>query len=187
MYAKGTKIPDVILFTLDEKPDPRGFFVETYKLSAINAAGIHHDFIQDNRSYSRAGVLRGLHYQKGMAKLVGVVSGKIFDVALDLREGPHFREWVGVVLYPNQMLYIPEGLAHGFFAMEDSFVSYKCSAEYDPSLDRGVRWDSAGIQWPERHPILSDRDAQLPRLDDLLSGPPLDGYYSLPSEKLLLA
>ena len=155
------EIPDVVLIRAQAIEDRRGFFIETYKRSAFADAGIP-DFVQDNYSHSVRGVLRGLHYQKrpkAQGKLVGVVRGTIFDVAVDIRRGsPTYRRWVGVTLSggEHRTLYIPEGFAHGFCVLSDEAdVAYKVTEEYAPELDRGIRWNDPdlAIAWPLERPV----------------------------------
>lgn len=172
---KRLAIPDVILIEAPNLRDERGFFCETYKLSEFAINGIALPFVQDNHSRSMRGVLRGLHYQKNpraQGKLVRVVHGEIFDVAVDLRKcSPTFRKWVGLTLSAdeNQTLYIPPGFAHGLCVLSDEAdVIYKVTAEYSPELDRGIIWNDPdlAIEWPIAHPILSPKDSKLPRLRD---------------------
>jgi len=158
--------------------DARGFFSETWSAPALAAQGIETPFVQDNHSLSvEAGVVRGLHYQVPpvpQAKLVRVVRGAIFDVAVDIRHGsPTFGRWVGLTVSAeawNQIL-VPPGFAHGFMTIEpDTEVVYKVSAAYSPEHDRAIRWDdpAIGIEWPleGRTPILSDKDRAAPLLAD---------------------
>ncbi|MBV9929929.1 MAG: dTDP-4-dehydrorhamnose 3,5-epimerase [Alphaproteobacteria bacterium] len=158
--------------------DARGFFSETWNAPALAAKGIAVSFVQDNHSLSaEAGVLRGLHYQAPPAaqvKLVRVVRGSVYDVAVDIRHGsPTFGHWVGLTLSAeawNQIL-VPEGYAHGFVTLEpNTEVVYKVSAPYSREHDRGIRWDdpAIGVDWPleGRAPILSDKDRQAPLLAD---------------------
>jgi dTDP-4-dehydrorhamnose 3,5-epimerase len=171
-----TDIPEVILITARKFPDDRGFFMETYKASDFESAGITGTFVQDNYSRSTYGVLRGLHYQKdpdAQGKLVSVIKGKIFDVAVDLRRGaPTFGQWVGVTLSDErpELLWVPEGFAHGFCVLSDTVeFTYKCSSsEYAPETYRGITWNDPdlGIPWPVKNPTLSQRDQNLPRLKD---------------------
>lgn len=151
--------------------DGRGFFCETYRKSEFAAAGIGDDFVQDNHSFSGRGVVRGLHYQlppQAQGKLVRVVEGRIWDVAVDLRaSSPTFGRWAGVELSgeDGRMLWIPAGFAHGFAVLGPSaHLVYKCTAEYDPSCETGIRWDDPdlGVSWPEGSSVVSDRDAGLP-------------------------
>ncbi|MEQ1858164.1 MAG: dTDP-4-dehydrorhamnose 3,5-epimerase [Longimicrobiales bacterium] len=167
------EIPDVLLVRPKRHVDARGSFEETYRRSAFIAAGLPGDFVQDNLARSSRGVLRGLHYQlppAAQGKLVGVVAGRIWDVAVDLRVGSAtYARWVGRTLDADagEWLWIPPGFAHGYVAMSDSAdVSYKVTAEYDAKLDRGIRWNdpSIGIEWPVVAPILSAKDQSLPNL-----------------------
>lgn len=169
------QIPDVILIEPKVHRDPRGFFAETYKGSEFIENGITERFVQDNWSHSCRGTLRGLHFQKpprAQAKLVMVLSGEVFDVAVDIRKNsPTYGRWVGLTLSEKnaQMLYIPAGFAHGFcvLSQEADFI-YKVSQEYDPLLDSGIFWNDPdiGIQWPISEPLLSNKDKNLPRLKD---------------------
>lgn len=169
---KKLEIPDVILIEPIVFADERGFFIETFKASDFKANNISYEFVQDNHSKSRKGVLRGLHYQlKPMeqGKLVRCIKGKIWDVAVDIRKGsPWYRKWVGVELSEENklMLWIPPGFAHGFVALEDAEVIYKCTKEYAPQYDRGIIWNDPelAIHWPIKNPILSLKDANLPNL-----------------------
>jgi dTDP-4-dehydrorhamnose 3,5-epimerase len=169
------EIPEVVLIEARAFIDARGYFQETYQRSAFVAAGIAETFVQDNHSRSRRGVLRGLHYQKDPAaqgKLVSVLRGEIFDVAVDLRQGsPTFGRWVAAVLSEenHRLLYVPAGFAHGFCVLSDvADVTYKVTAEYSPEHDRGVRWDDPqiGVEWPVAEPLLSEKDRQHPYLAD---------------------
>ncbi|NLE43896.1 MAG: dTDP-4-dehydrorhamnose 3,5-epimerase [Chloroflexi bacterium] len=170
------EIADVILIEPRQFGDDRGVFMETYRASEFQENGMDMSFVQDNYSRSRQRVLRGLHYQKSpqaQGKLVSVVRGEVFDVAVDIRRGsPTYGEWVGEVLSDanRHMLYIPPGFAHGFYVLshEADFV-YKVTAEYSAALDRGIRWDDPeiGISWPcDGVPLLSPKDSQLPLLRD---------------------
>jgi dTDP-4-dehydrorhamnose 3,5-epimerase len=169
------QIPDVILIEARAFGDDRGFFIETYKQSEFAANGIADQFVQDNYSFSLQGVLRGLHYQRNpqaQSKLVRVVQGKVFDVAVDIRAGsPTYGEWVAETLSAENghMLYVPPGFAHGFCVLSpEAGLAYKVTAEYAPALERGIRWNDPqiGIQWPVREPVLSERDAALPLLTE---------------------
>ena len=168
-------LPDVILIEPRRSGDARGFFMETYKRSDFSAGGIREAFVQDNYSRSARGVLRGLHYQKApqaQGKLVMVVQGAVFDVAVDIRpDSPTFGRWVGVTLDAAEprLLYISPGFAHGFCVLsETADFSYKVTAEYAPQLDSGILWNDPviGIEWPIRNPTLSAKDAALPLLRD---------------------
>jgi dTDP-4-dehydrorhamnose 3,5-epimerase len=167
-------IPDVVLIEAQAFEDQRGLFMESYKRSDFSANGIHDTFVQDNYSYSLRRVLRGLHYQKhpkAQAKLVSVLRGEIFDVAVDIRRGsPTYGRWVGKTLSAKdcRLLYIPVGFAHGFCVLsEEANVLYKVTAEYAPELDRGVVWNDPdiGIRWPLHDPTVSPKDAKLPSLE----------------------
>ena len=166
-------IADVGLIEADVFKDSRGLFMENYKRSVFLDNGVADDFVQDNCSHSVRGTLRGLHYQKSpkaQAKLVMALSGEIFDVAVDMRRGsPTYGRWVGETLSEenHRMLYIPVGFAHGFCALsEEAIVFYKVTREYSPELDRGVVWNDPdiGIRWPSQDPLVSEKDARLPRL-----------------------
>lgn len=168
-------IPDVILIKTITAGDNRGFFKETYQLSAFRDSGIPVSFVQDNYSHSIRGVLRGLHYQKdpdGQGKLVMVVEGEIFDVAVDIRKGsPTYGKWVGEKLSAENglLIYLPPGFAHGFCVLsETADVLYKVSREYAPHQDRGIVWNDPeiAIDWPLAKPILSPKDSRLPFLKD---------------------
>jgi len=150
--------------------------METYKESEFSGRGMCSHFCQDNESISRRGVLRGLHFQRSphaQAKLVRVVRGAVWDVAVDLRQSSTTRgRWYGVELSSEnrRMLYVPEGFAHGFLSLQDGtrFI-YKCSREYRAEAEGGVRWDDPDIavDWPFRDVVISPRDAALPLLRDL--------------------
>ena len=157
--------------------DERGFFMESFKASNFAAFGITQDFVQDNHSKSRKGVIRGLHFQRApyaQGKLVRVTRGRAWDVAVDLRKGsPTFGTWCAVELSADNHLlfWIPEGFAHGFLALEDDTeLLYKCTAEYNPTSDGGIRWNDPdiGVAWPQIgvSPLLSSKDAVLPLLKD---------------------
>jgi len=168
-----TDLPDVILITPRVFKDDRGYFFETYKKSDFVANGIAEEFVQENRSFSIKGVLRGLHYQihpHAQGKLVACASGSIFDVAVDIRrDSPHFGQWVGFNLTEENrnMLYLPPGFAHGFYTLSDSAqVVYKVTAEYAPHHEAGIMWNDPeiGIEWPAGRVVLSGRDEEHPGL-----------------------
>jgi dTDP-4-dehydrorhamnose 3,5-epimerase len=170
---KKLAIPEVLLIAPRVWTDSRGFFMETYKRSEFAAAGIAENFVQENHSSSQRGVLRGLHFQRppqAQSKLVRVISGRIFDVAVDLRPGSATRgAWVGVELSAEDrtLVYIPEWCAHGFCVLSESAdVVYHTSAEYSPEHESGILWNdpALGITWPVADPILADRDTQWPQL-----------------------
>lgn len=156
--------------------DSRGYFMETYHQDRYREYGIDPCFVQDNLSYSVQGTLRGLHYQirHVQAKLVQVISGEIYDVAVDIRPGSEtFGKWVSVHLSGTnkRQLFIPEGFAHGFCVIsETALFSYKCSDVYAPRDEGGVLWSDPdiGIDWPVKNPIISKKDSQYPRLFDIL-------------------
>jgi len=170
-----TDIEGLIIVEPDVYPDKRGFFTETFQAQRYAGAGINCAFVQDNLSYSTKGTLRGLHFQvnRPQAKLVHVISGEIFDVAVDLRPGSAtFGKWAGVDLSGtnHRQLFIPEGFAHGFYVLSDTaYFAYKCSDFYAPDDEGGVLWSDPdiGIRWPAGDPIVSARDQGLPRLNTL--------------------
>lgn len=167
-------IPEVLLIEPKVFGDSRGFFLETFRASSYGEYGIG-PFVQDNLSFSQRGVLRGLHVQNpnGQAKLVSVLQGEVFDVAVDVRAGsPTFGRWVGEVLSAEnrRQLYVPVGFAHGFCVLSESALfAYKCGAYYDPTNEFTVRWDDPdiGVAWPIEEPTLSAKDAAAPRLRDV--------------------
>lgn len=172
MKVTETRLPGVMIIEPDVFSDERGFFMETYHQARYDELGIKVRFVQDNLSYSRRGVLRGLHYQypHSQGKLVYVVKGEVFDVAVDIRMGsPTFGQWVGVILSDQnrRQLYIPEGFAHGFVVLSDeALFAYKCTDFYHPEAEGGIVWNDPdlGIDWPEKKPLLSPKDAAYPRL-----------------------
>jgi dTDP-4-dehydrorhamnose 3,5-epimerase len=163
------QIPDVILVRPSSFEDERGYFLETYKSSSFIENGINAKFLQDNLSFSKKGTLRGIHFQKSpyaQGKLVSVVSGSIFDVAVDLRNNSKtFGHYVSVNLTGNNhmALWIPQGFGHGFVALEDSFVMYKATNEYNRQYDSGILWNDSdiGIDWPAISQIVSEKDKKL--------------------------
>ena len=170
-----TEIPEVVIVKPKVFKDDRGFFMETYKKSEFELAGISANFIQDNHSKSTKNVLRGLHFQKepfGQGKIVRCINGKIFDVAVDIRKNsPTFKKWIGVELTEENklMLWIPRGFAHGFLTLSDEAeIIYKVSDnEYSPKSDAGIVWNDPeiGIKWPiNGEPILSEKDRNAPML-----------------------
>jgi len=175
LNTKAGVIPGVVLIEPRLFPDTRGYFTETYHARKYSEAGLLRAFVQDNVSCSNRHVLRGLHYQRRhpQGKLVYVVQGEIFDVAVDVRIGsPTFGKWEGYTLsgQNHHQLYVPEGFAHGFVVMsEQAVVMYKCTELYEPNDDCGFLWNDPdiGIQWPVSSPMLSSKDAALPRLSDL--------------------
>ncbi|HEV3195784.1 MAG TPA: dTDP-4-dehydrorhamnose 3,5-epimerase [Candidatus Cybelea sp.] len=175
MEIEHLPLPGALMLTPRIFTDKRGFFVETYSLDRYRQCGVEETFVQDNLSLSRRDVLRGLHGDARMAKLVGVARGSIFDVLVDLRvQSPTYRRWFGTTLDGDQakQIYVPKGFLHGFLALEDgTLVTYKQSAPYDVAHEFSVAWNDPdlGIEWPlaGRQPILSDRDAASPTLHSL--------------------
>jgi dTDP-4-dehydrorhamnose 3,5-epimerase len=171
-----TDLPGVIVIEPDVYRDGRGFFLETYHAEKYLAGGIAGPFVQDNHSQSVGGTLRGLHLQprRPQGKLVRAVQGAIFDVAVDVRVGsPTFGRWVGVTLSADdfRQCYVPPGFAHGFCVVSPTAqVEYKCTELYYPETEIGIAWDDPafGIAWPVQEPILSARDRQHRRVDELL-------------------
>ncbi len=171
---KETAIEGVILIEPRVFGDERGYFMETYNKADFTEAGITCEFVQDNQSKSSKGVLRGLHYQKQypQAKLVRVIKGEVFDVAVDLRKNsPTYAKYVGVILSAEKknMLYIPKGFAHGFLVLSDEAeFAYKCDEFYHPEDEGGIRWDdpTIGIEWPEVGVayLVKKRDSEFPVL-----------------------
>lgn len=170
-------IPDVILVEPDIRGDHRGYFLESYRRDLFAENGIDIDFVQDNMSSSSYGVVRGLHYQKNpsaQGKLVRVVTGEVFDVAVDIREGsPWYGKWVGQFLSAGnkRSMYVPPGFAHGFCVVSDyTEFHYKCTGYYSPENERSVLWNdpAVGIEWPIplEQAILSEKDANAPILAD---------------------
>jgi dTDP-4-dehydrorhamnose 3,5-epimerase len=173
MKIEQTRLPGVVVITMPVFTDERGFFMESYKQSSFAAHGLPTSFCQDNYSNSSKGVLRGLHYQLppfAQGKLVRVVQGAVWDVAVDIRRSsPSFKQWVGVELSAENraMLWVPPGFAHGFVALTDNVhFLYKCTAEYNRGAERGVCWNDPelAIKWPLDNPLISPRDAVLPEL-----------------------
>jgi len=167
-------LPDILIIEPDVFRDGRGFFTEMYHQERFGKAGLRTPFVQDNRSRSRTGTLRGLHYQLGrpQGKLIWSLSGKIFDVAVDIRRGsPGFGKWFGTVLSDKDKkgLYVPPDFAHGFCVLsEEAEIFYKCTDFYSQAHERCIRWNDPdlGIPWPEADPILSERDRTSPYLRD---------------------
>jgi dTDP-4-dehydrorhamnose 3,5-epimerase len=170
-----TRIPDVLILEPKVFGDVRGFFMETWQLSRYKAVGITEGFVQDNLSFSTRGILRGLHYQypHSQGKLVSVVQGVVFDVAVDIRRGSAtFGQWVGVFLSGenHHQLWIPPGFAHGFCVLSNNaHFMYKCTDVYSPESEGGIVWNdpSIGIKWPINEVMLSDKDKTYPYLCDI--------------------
>ena len=173
-----SRLPDVVIVEPDVRGDDRGFFMETWHEQAFGEAGIDARFVQDNYTRSSGGVLRGMHYQveQPQGKLVRVVAGEVFDVAVDLRQSsPTFGQWVGETLSATNRLsiWIPPGFAHGFFVTGDSAeMVYRCTDYYAPQHERTLFWNDPGvaIEWPSfgpGQPVLSAKDAGGERLEDV--------------------
>lgn len=155
-------------------PDSRGYFFESFRQDWLKNEGIKVDWIQDNQSFSQKGTVRGLHFQHqpfAQAKLVRVITGKVLDVAVDLRKGsPTFGSHFATVLDStvNNLLFVPEGFAHGFSVLEDAIFAYKCSNYYNKSAEGGILWNDPAldIDWQVDEPIISDKDKLWPTLDE---------------------
>jgi dTDP-4-dehydrorhamnose 3,5-epimerase len=170
MRTQPTAIPDVVLVVPQPFTDTRGYFMQAWQAENYAAAGIASRFVQDNHSHSRRGVLRGLHYQsqQPQGKLVYVVMGEVFDVAVDLRRSsPTFGRWAGARLSGenHHQMWIPPGFAHGFYTISESAdVLYKCTDYYAPAHEHTLLWNDpeVGIEWPltDPRPLLSDKDAR---------------------------
>ncbi len=177
MEVSQTGIPGLVVVKPRVFGDNRGFFLETHSREAFAAAGLDYDFVQDNHARSGPrGVLRGLHFQRPpatQAKLVWVVRGAVFDVAVDLRVGsPTFKKWYGIELTEDNFLrlMVPRGFAHGYVTLtENAEFMYKVDAPYAPAEDGGIAWDDPeiGVAWPVTDPILSEKDARQPRLAEI--------------------
>jgi len=175
MKIINTKLDGVLIIDPSVYSDKRGFFMETYNRDRYKAEGIAEEFVQDNFSYSVQGTLRGLHYQypHAQAKLVQVMDGEIYDIAVDIRQGsPSFGQWTGVRLSGEnkRQFFIPEGFAHGFEVLSKTVMfTYKCSEFYFPECEKGIIWNDPdiGVEWSMTEPILSDRDKKLPFLKDI--------------------
>ena len=175
MEVKETSLPGVLLLVPKVHGDSRGFFLESFHAKTFSRLGLPQLFVQDNHSRSARGVTRGLHYQKrhGQGKLVRVVRGSVFDVAVDLSpDSPTFGRWFGTILSEENhaMMYIPEGFAHGFqVTSESADFLYKCTDFYDPEDEAGILWNDpeVGIAWPIAEAALSRKDANLPLLSEV--------------------
>lgn len=175
-----TSIKDLVVIEPQVFGDSRGYFMESYSEQDFYNAGLTMKFVQDNESRSKKGVLRGLHFQTQhtQGKLVRVVEGEVYDVAVDLREGsPTFGKWEGVLLTAENKLqfYVPEGFAHGFLVLSDvATFQYKCTDYYAPKYDGGIRWNDPeiGIKWPLKgikEILLSEKDQKQPMLSEFIS------------------
>ena len=170
-------IPAVVIIEPDVHTDPRGFFLETYHQQKYQGGGIAGTFVQDNHSRSTSGTIRGLHLQlrRPQGKLIRVVEGEVFDVAVDVRRGsPWFGQWVGVTLSAEnfRQCYVPPGFAHGFAVVSAvAEVEYKCTDFYDPGGELGIAWNDPeiAVAWPLAEPVLSERDTRHPALSEVVA------------------
>jgi dTDP-4-dehydrorhamnose 3,5-epimerase len=175
MKATPTALPEVLLIEPRVFSDARGSFFESFSAARYADAGIPGPFVQDNVSVSHRGVLRGMHLQhpNAQGKLLHVLEGEVFDVAVDVRVGsPTFGRWVGEYLSAEnrRQLYVPPGFAHGFLVTADRAIfAYKCSEYYQPAAERSLRWDdpSIGIAWPSREVVLAEKDRAAPALEEI--------------------
>ena len=178
MKVVQTGLPGAVVLEPRVFGDARGFFYESYNEAKYRDAGIDRRFVQANVSRSAKGVHRGLHYQwpNPQGKLVSVLEGEVYDVAVDIRHGsPTFGQWAGVMLTAenHRHFWIPEGFAHGFCVLSaHATFTYQCTALYDPQADAGIRWSDPeiGIDWPIAEPTLSDKDGKAPRLAEVGAG-----------------
>jgi dTDP-4-dehydrorhamnose 3,5-epimerase len=175
MQIRETSIKGLVELTPRVFRDDRGFFFESYNEGVFKELGLPTNFVQDNQSFSVKGVVRGLHFQNApfaQGKLVRVISGRVLDIAVDIRpESPTFgkHEVFELRSDTNNMAYIPEGFAHGFVALEDSVFSYKCTNVYNKESESGLLWNDPelGIDWGVADPIVSEKDVILPTLKEL--------------------
>lgn len=178
MIIETTHLPGVLLIKPKVFGDARGFFIETWSQKRYAEAGLDENFVQDNLSFSRRGILRGLHFQnpQPQGKLVQVLQGEVFDVAVDIRVGsPTFGQWYGTLLSEenHHQLYVPPNFAHGFCVTSDTALfSYKCTDFYNPSGEQSLLWNDPdiGIPWPVDAPQLSGKDEAGIRLKDFAPG-----------------
>lgn len=182
MEIRNTEIENLVEIFSNVYQDDRGYFLETFHVDKFRESGIPHQFVQANQSYSVKGVLRGLHFQKEpfqQGKLVKVATGRVLDVAVDLRKGSAtFGHYVKVVLDSslNNMLYVPEGFAHGFLALEDAVFTYMCTNIYHKPAESGIIWNDPEIRvdwelekYGIRQPLISDKDLALPALEQIIN------------------
>ena len=181
LHAIPTQLSGPVLIRLTVHGDERGFFAETYRRSTLAEFGIDQEFVQDNHSRSRRGVVRGMHFQTGMAKLIRCARGLILDVLVDIRRGsPTFGQWEAFELSDgnHHELYCPEGFAHGFCVLSEvADVVYGCTTYYDPNAEGGFRYDDpeVGIEWPaDLELIASPRDSSAPLLSELAESLPFE-------------
>jgi len=175
MNIKETKLAGVLILEPKVFSDDRGYFFETWNSTRYEQAGITGPFVQDNISFSKKGVLRGLHFQypQSQGKLIQVLSGEVVDVVVDIRAGsPTYGQWIGEVLSESnhRQIYVPPGFAHGYcVTSEAALFSYKCTDFYNPATEHGIIWNDPdiGIEWPTEQPEMSTKDAVYPGLKDL--------------------
>lgn len=175
MEFRELKLKGLLEITPRKFKDDRGYFFESFNENTFKNAGLNVQFVQDNQSYSIPSVIRGLHFQKPpfeQGKLVRVLKGKILDVAVDIRpESPTYGMWESIILddEKSNMLYVPEGFAHGFSVLEESMVFYKCTNVYNKASESGINWADPhlNINWQINNPLVSDKDIELKFLKDL--------------------
>jgi dTDP-4-dehydrorhamnose 3,5-epimerase len=174
MIVTELPLPGLLLIQPDRFSDDRGWFMESWSVERYRAEGVDGPFVQDNLSFSKAAVIRGLHLQHpdAQGKLVTVLSGTVWDVAVDVRPGSAtFGRWVGATLSAEDrhQMYIPEGFAHGFAALTDAILSYKCTSGYNPATERTLLWNDpdVGVEWPIATPVLSAKDRAGIRLREM--------------------
>lgn len=175
MTVRETTLPGVLVIEPERYRDDRGYFMEIWEQNRYAESGLPTRFVQDNISCSKRGVLRGLHFQhpQPQGKLLSVLEGRVFDVAVDIRRGsPTFGDWTGEVLSAENghQLYVPEGFAHGFVVQSaTALVHYKCTDFYAPECEHSLRWDdpALAIDWPVEDPIVSDKDTAAPTLETI--------------------
>jgi dTDP-4-dehydrorhamnose 3,5-epimerase len=173
-----TKLKGVLVLQPKVFEDARGYFFESYNENLFKQAGLHLNFVQDNQSLSQKGVLRGLHFQNNphaQGKLVRVITGAVFDVAVDIRKSsPTYGQWFGMELNEKNktMMYIPEGFAHGFATLQDNTIfSYKCTNFYNKASEDCLLWNDPdiGINWNLENPLLSEKDLQGKRIKEFVT------------------
>jgi dTDP-4-dehydrorhamnose 3,5-epimerase len=175
MNVKETKLHGVLILEPKVFPDDRGYFLETWNSTRYEQAGVPGHFVQDNISFSKKRILRGLHFQypQSQGKLIQVLSGEVIDVVVDIRVGSlTYGQWIGEVISEanHRQIYVPPGFAHGYcVTSETAHFSYKCTDFYNPATEHGIIWNDpdVGIEWPIAEPILSPKDKAYPRLKDL--------------------
>jgi dTDP-4-dehydrorhamnose 3,5-epimerase len=175
MNVKEAKIKGVLILEPDVFRDERGFFLETWNKERYEKIGIRYSFVQDNISFSKKGILRGLHFQypQPQGKLIQVLSGEVIDIAVDIRIGsPTYGQWHSEILSDTNLkqMFVPPGFAHGYCVMSESAIfSYKCTDFYNPATEHGIIWNDPElkIDWSIKEPVLSPKDAKYPRLKEL--------------------